>query len=333
MRIRLLIGIADADYSNFLSDVLMDQYSETFDVSVCTTETRFLSTIDSGRMDVALADDSFLDALGNHPTNVMIFRIADKQNSNISENIRSIKKYQRISNIMSTVIEQYARYSGKRVSDDYSKAKVTMVWSPAGGTGKTTAALAYAARCVAEKKKTLYLSLEVFSGDQAYFAQNGNSISKILSGLTGDISLLMQSIRQEDIGSGIYYFEMPENYDDIAVLRDSEMEMLISAAANGVDELVVDCQSTFDPKVARLMEIADAVFVVINASKIAQMKWEQFKSQNSYYDLIRNRAYLVCNQGANLDAEDMEGKINLPRISTTDPVAVYKSLSTNMVVA
>ena len=203
MRIRLLIGIADADYSNFLSDVLMDQYSETFDVSVCTTETRFLSTIDSGRMDVALADDSFLDALGNHPTNVMIFRIADKQNSNISENIRSIKKYQRISNIMSTVIEQYARYSGKRVSDDYSKAKVTMVWSPAGGTGKTTAALAYAARCVAEKKKTLYLSLEVFSGDQAYFAQNGNSISKILSGLTGDISLLMQSIRQEDIGSGI----------------------------------------------------------------------------------------------------------------------------------
>ena len=327
MKIHLLIANSDCGYVEHLSRVLTENYADTFEVIVCSSEDKLIELLEERRLDIALIEPSLADHVPLSQIRLPLLLwdgIAELGEQ--SKNITKIRKYQRISTLAGQVLERYAGVSSLDAKfDGEQRGQITLVWAPAGGCGKTTTALAYTAQKVSEGKRVVYLDLEPFSSTPVYFREDGKSISSVFEKLDGNVDLLLQSIRQTDSGSGIFYFCHPDNYDDIAILTAEDMEKLIISSAKDVDEVVVDMGSAFDQRIAEIMELADQIMIVIDNTQIARMKWQQFRTQHCIYEKIDSKILMVANRGASF--EKIHRTVLLPLVQSDDPVVVYKILS------
>jgi len=326
MKIRLLIATADKGYTDHLSNTISKRFADTLELSICSSIERLADLTSANRYDAALLDPDFVAAVEPGCIEVPFLLIDELEHSFESGEMKRIRKYQRISAIAGQILESCAE-TGKRAGADAKKAQVTAVWSPAGGAGKTTVALAYAANKVASGKTVVYLNLENFSSTSVFFPESGRSISKAFEKLESNLQLFILGIRQQDSGSGIMYFCSPENYDDVSILTAEDIEKLVNACAAEVDELVVDLSSQVDERVVKIFGMAAKVLLVADPSQSSQVKTNQFISQHNVFGQIQPKAILINNKGANLPVEYINKTVMLPLVQTNDPVSVFKTLS------
>ena len=203
MKIQLLIAVGESDYAEHLSRVLAERSGDIFELSICSAPDRLAGILASQRFDAALLDGDM--AAGANLSGIRLPLLVWDGASALDESVRElprVRKYQRISAIGSDVVQRCAAVSGPQESLDDSRAAVTAVWSPAGGVGKTTAALALAISRAAAGKRAVYLDLEPFSAAPALFKEPGQSISDVFEKLDGDVALLLQGVRQQDAATG-----------------------------------------------------------------------------------------------------------------------------------
>ena len=331
MKIQLLIAISESDYAEHLSRVLTKKCTDIFELSVCSAPRLLEEMLSKRRFDVALLD---IEMAGD--TDLSAIRLpllVWDGTSELEETLQSmtrVRKYQRVSAISSEVVQRYAAVCGPQESFAGGRAAVTAVWSPMGGVGKTTVALALAAHKAAAGKRTVYLDLEPFSATPAYFKEPGKSISGVLEKLGSDVALLFQGIRQEDSGSGICYFGSPQNYDDINILTEADIAALLEGCAANADELIVDLGSACGKQTQRALELADQVLLVADSSAVCRAKCDQFRSQHNIYESIADKLTVAANLGARNVAAQGEKALSLPRVDSDDPIAVYQTLADYM---
>ena len=312
MILKLLIVSGDIDYVEHLSGVLAERYSDTFEVHGCSSVDVLREILKGHKFDVALIEPALLGEVGVSGIELPLVMRSGSDRTPVPEKLDCVAKYQRVSAIVREILEKYARSNPSISMGSESNTRLTAVWSPRGGSGKTSVSLACAAGKVAAGKKVAYFSLQPFSDGAAYFQQTGKSVSTIFGADGGSLGLLAQSIRLQDRGSGVLYFCDPSNYDDICELTGSDVEALLKGLAYGVDELVVDLSSEWNEKTARVFDMADTVIVVTDRKQ--DPKWALFSSQHNV---------------ANKDAapEETGARLALPRVPSEDPVVVYKTLS------
>lgn len=328
MKIRILVAVADSDYLERLTRVMSEKYADLLEVTACSSESSLSQLLQRTNIDVALVDTEFAEVLEPTRVKMMILLWDGKEDvSHVDKRVRLAKKYQRISSITSSVLECYAALpSAAPVLE--SGAPTTVVWSPAGGCGKTTAALAYAAQRAANGKKVVYLDLEPFSSVDVYFSGNGKSISGVFEQLDANPELLLKSVQMQDSGSSIYFFNKPDNYDDMNELTAEDVLTLVRACARSCDEVVVDYSSACDTRLQVLFDVANAVLLVVDGSRTCQKKWEQFCTQHSVFASICEKATLVKNRGAGkMENYGIKVVVDLPGVQSADPTVVYKTLS------
>ncbi|MCI9331527.1 MAG: hypothetical protein HFG05_05055 [Oscillibacter sp.] len=326
MRIQLLIADSDRDYTEHLSQILVEKYADVFEVSACSGASQLAELLSHHGYDAALLGPSLATEADLSRVQLPLL-LWDGTASGHSGGWEVLRKYQRISSIAGEVLERCAEVTSIGSALGGVKAHITAVWSPAGGVGKTTAALAYAAQQVSAGKRAVYLDLEPFSSVPAYFPESGKSISAVFEKLDERAELALQGIRQEDAGSGILFFRRPDNYEDISLLTGEDMVRLVNAAAADVDALVVDLGTGYDQKTAALLALANTVLLVVDGSKLCRTKWEQFQTQHELYGKLREKAVLVANRGSRYDSSLAPSLARLPLVKSEDPVVVYKTLS------
>lgn len=324
MKIQLLIAAGDRDYIDHFSNVLAEKYADVFEVSVCSNGESLAELLSKRRFDVALLGADLAERTDLSGVRLPLLLWDGTSSGWTGE---SFPKYQRISSIISTVLERCADISSMGLDPRRTRGRITVVWSPAGGVGKTITALAYAAQKVSEQKKAVYLNLEPFSSSTTFFSEGGKSISAVFGRLDERAELTLQSIRQEDSGSGVFYFCKPDNYEDISLLSEEDMIRLAEAAVAGMDELIIDLGAGYDSRSAALLERADMVLLVVNDSGTCRVKLEQFQTQHELYGKLRSKCVLVVNQGGRYDESLAASMVTLPRVRSEDPVVVYKTLS------
>lgn len=328
MKIQLLIAIEDKDYMEHLSGVLAERYTDVFEVSVCSAAERLEELLQRRRFDAALLAPNMVEAGMRGAVRLpLLLWDGMEELDRRWEDMGRIRKYQRISSIASQILSQYAGICSAEPGFGESSGRITAVWSPAGGCGKTTAALAYAAQMVSRGKKTAYLDLEPFSSTSVYFVEEGKGLTSVFEGLDHNVSLLLQSIRREDSGSGILYFGRPDNYDDMEILTPEDVTVLLQGAVSDVDELVVDLGSSCDRKTRQALELANQVFLVTDSTPASRVKCEQFRTQHSLYAALEGKLTVVANRGARVASDWKESVVALPLVRSDDPVVVYKTLS------
>lgn len=326
MKIQFLIASEDMEYCQHLRRVLAERYADTFEISVCSTRDKLDSTLKEHRFDVALLSGQM--AQGAVLENIVLpLLLRDTAvESGDGEGLDSVRKYQRISRLTEDVLGRYAKAAGRKNQPEGDRVRICAVWSPAGGVGKTTVALAYAAQQVAAGRKAVYLNLEYFSSISVYFAEDGKSISEAFENLDSNLELLLQSIRRQDVGSGMYYFCGPRNYDDMNILTRENIEELVLAAGYGTDEVVLDLSSVCDERCQCVMALADRILLVTDSTPRSLAKLRQFQNQNNLFDQIREKTTLICNMGAQVVAP-VSHTVMLPSLRADNPISIYKNLS------
>lgn len=329
MNIRLVIISSDMEYAECFSDVIADNYKNVFKMSICSSAEKYKELSGKKHFDIALVDSDIVEEIAFPNARLCAQLCEGELRQEDLTGYYPIQKYQRVSHIVSALLEQYAKVASGSGGYGQTKGQLTAVWSPAGGVGKTSIALAYAAGRASEDNPVIYLDLESFSSTAAYFRDNAKSISALFEGLGGNsnMEILIAGLLQKDTGSGILYFGPAINYDDVNILSVSDLEEIINGCVVQCGELVVDLSSACDEKTRYILERADRVLAVADDSMTGRNKWNQFQTQHSLYSEIADKMTLVANKGADVSSWYKESVVSVPFVRSQDPVVVYKTLS------
>ena len=328
MKIKLLIATGDTDYAEYLSNALSEKYADSFDVNVCTSPELLHKIVTASKFDAALAEQNFAPMIEDKQIQLSMILVDEtKIVSDSFSSFRKTQKYQRVSALVGDILENYADIGRGISSFNSRKAHVTAVWSPAGGVGKTSISLAFAAYKALNGKQALYLDLESFSSISVYFQESGKSISKVFEKLESNISMMLLGIRQQDSKTGISYFCGPENYDDISVLSADDIEALLNACGAETEELIIDLSCQCDERTQRVLSCADTVLLVCDSSNVSRAKMKQFITQHNVFEQIQNKTILINNRGSSGSEAGISKTVNLPTVQSADPGSVYKALS------
>jgi len=331
MRVKILIATLDTEYARLLSDYISEHHNDTIEVSVCSTLESTQEFVSKRRYDVALMDMMLIENADTSAIHLPLLLWPENEtHAKIPAVFGKIHKYRRVSTIVATILERYAKVSGNRHGPEIKNANITAVWSPAGGVGKTTVALAYAVSTNPEDKEVFYLNLEAFSSVPGYFSENGKSISSVfemLDNSNGNVKMLVQGICCRE--NGIKYLTSPDNYDDMCILSAANIKELVTSCAELADELVIDLSCACDSRTRQVFDIADKVLIVTSSVISAETKLAQFMSQNNVFESIKDKTTIVANKGAKVNEQFSETMISLPYIQSNDATEIYRILSEN----
>jgi MinD-like ATPase involved in chromosome partitioning or flagellar assembly len=330
MRVKLLIATQDIMYTGLTSEYISEKYIDTIEVSVCNTSECMQEMLLTHRYDVALIDAKLFKDAETESIHLPMLLWSEHETDDASDKFIRIRKHQRISSIVAEVLEQCSKVSGNKRSRSSGKTNITAVWSPIGGVGKTTVALAYCAFYANEGKDVFYLSLESFSSIPVFFSGRGKSISTVFEMLDsneGNVKMLVQGICCQE--NGITYLCCPDNYDDINVLTAANISELVTSCAEITDELVIDLSCVCDLRTKRIFELANRVLLVTEPSSFSQTKLSQFTTQNDVFESIKEKTTLIANKAAKIHDHVTDSLISLPLVEAADARAVLNTLKDN----
>jgi cellulose biosynthesis protein BcsQ len=328
MKIRLLVATDDTDYSDHLAKILSDLYSDEISLSICSSFERANQMTEEQEYDVALIDAAFYNGADMSNITLPLYLWSEDKSNAIPEDFIMVRKYQRISTLYSDVLENYAKVAKNSMGANPKKANITAVWSPSGGVGKTTVALALAAAKASLSSSVLYLNLELFSSTSVYFDTAGKSVSALFEKIEdneSNIEIYAKRIICRDLVNNISYFCCPDYYDDMNILTVENVMSLVRACSLLSDELIIDMSNLCDKRTEYIFDIADKILLITDNTKTAQVKLDLFMKHQQLPTETEDKIRIVANKGATL--QQAYKAISLPLIQTGRETEVTKALS------
>jgi len=328
MKVKMLIASDDMRYAMKLSEQISKKHSDTLEVTVCSNPVALPEAISLYKAEVALVDRPFVKHLEDIEVALPLILHSDATADEAPIELMRIEKYGRVSTMVADILETYSKISKKAVAGTGKVTNITAVWSPAGGAGKTTVALAAATALTQNGKSVFYLNLETFSSIPAYFGEGRKGISSVFEMLEsneGDVKMLISGISAEE--NGITYLGKPDNYDDINILSAENVEELILSLGGLTDELIIDISLPCDERIKKIFELAGKVLLVTDKTGTAKAKLSQFIAQNSTFESIREKTTIIANRGAAIDEPHTCSVTFLPFATALSESQIYRELA------
>jgi cellulose biosynthesis protein BcsQ len=296
MVIKVAIADTNEEYIERLSNGL--QKYKDFYISVYTDKKGIEGALQTKRFDVILFSPDMYNSQITLQKSTLALMLFDESEF-IPEDCRSfscIKKYQRISSIYKRILELYADICQSFSVSGNGKTVLTAVYSPIGGSGKTTVSCALANYLSLNGKKVLYLNFEEVASDNCYFPQSdGKSMSDLMGYIESDINfgIKLQGIQQMK-KENLYYINHFKSPNDLYEITDNEIEELFSKIINSdlYDNVIVDMGGYLDHKAIKVFDSVENIVVVDKNDVAGRIKMDTFMSQahimNEYgYKMIR----------------------------------------------
>lgn len=185
-------------------------------------------------------------------------------------------------------------------SSEKQKSKLVLVYSPIGGSGKTTVALGIAsALALVQMARVLYINAESMNTFGVFLDDPASLPSEAYEQMRTDNSDIYGSLKQifaRDGGSGFTYLPPAANSLSSAGGNLSALYKLGSAArASGdFDYVIVDVDSAYTNAKGVLMSDADKVLLVYMQDKVSAYKMDKLQKNVSCSDT--EKYVFVCNK-------------------------------------
>lgn len=299
MDISIAIADSNRDYIERLSERLQ-QYGE-LTLHVYTNGEKLQAAMDTERFDIVLFDpDISQERLDFSNVRFPVYLYSDEaRNRGIYGDFAKVVKYQRISVIYKEIIREYADKAGYSADFVHSQSTaVIAVYSPAGGSGKTTIALALASRLSALGKKALFVSAEQLSSSSYVNPRQEEGITALVEGASDEnvnFGLKVKGTMKQGL-NGMSYIEGFERIVDYDAVTGSEMQdALDKIRRSGLcDAMVVDMESNLDTIGRAILELADHIVLVEKPGELAAVKMELFAGQ-ALMNEHRKKMVKICN--------------------------------------
>lgn len=310
----LKIAIADnnTEYIDRLLGV-MEGY-DNLSLSVYTDKTALDQALAARQFDILLFDASIYDGQMAENKSMLAIMLLDEEAGVPSayQSYKKIRKYQRISHIYQQILELYAEICGDlgNVAGHKGITKIAF-YSPAGGVGKTTLALAAATKLADSGKRCFYLNLEDIASEHCYLPLNAQrGLSEIAACLGENINFTMkiQSLLQTK-GENLYYLKHFDSPNDIYEMSEAEMlELLGHLEKTGLfDVIIIDLGVAVNSKTLCIFEAVEKIIIVERTDAMTLLKLESFISQAHIMKEYHDKMYRILNfdmgRGSALDSD------------------------------
>ncbi|MCM1578874.1 MAG: AAA family ATPase [Ruminococcus sp.] len=302
MKIKIAIADTDEVYAKRLFEALGRQ--DNLFLSVFTDKERFEKEIASARYDIILFDYSMYSGDSLFKGARLAVALYDEDNEpagGIPEKYRTVKKYQRGSSIYREVIGIYSEYVSDSAFLGRSKDSclVICVYSPVGGAGKTSAALAVANSLANKGRNVMYLNFEPFASYGTYLElKGGKGMGELFAALegSGSFELKLDSLKKTT-PQGIMYFEKFENLLDIYEVTGEDAEKLLRMIGKtaAADYIIADTGSDFNALNRSIMDAADKILLVERPGASAEEKLRSFAEHRTVRREYADKLYSVMN--------------------------------------
>ena len=284
MNISIAIADLNKDYVYRLTEVL--QQNRDLSISAFTSMEKLQEAMERNRFDVLLFDpDISRERLHVSGVKLALCLYSDEcSNADLYRDYPKVIKYQRVSNIYKSILNEYADKAGYSIElDSRTNTKLIGVYSPVGGAGKTTVALA-----VACKLKLLGNSVLFFSTEQL------ESSSIVNSHEEDGIAILVESVNDENVNfkvkltaltrhglDDIDYLEGFIKLVDYDAVTGEEIEKVLKKIKTDSDYqyVIIDMDTNLDTINRNVFEAADQLLLVEKPGEIPNHKTEIFMKQ------------------------------------------------------
>ena len=177
-KINLIVLDSDEMYLNAFKNYITNNYSGRFNI-ICYTDISILNENISKmkNKDVLLINEELFEQI-NAFSNIGTVLILTNGNIEGYEGYKTINKYQAISNICEEIINSFNNINKehkkieKIVKRGDAKTSIVTVYSPVGGSGKTSVATTLSVCLTERNMKVLYLNFEDIQSTSVYFDEN-----------------------------------------------------------------------------------------------------------------------------------------------------------------
>lgn len=341
MRIKLAILEKDQSYLNRIVTAFSTKYADKFEIYSFTDQAIALSTLDSSRIDVFVASDAFEIDVTALPKRCGFAYFVDSADVDTVNDQRAICKFQKADLIYKQILSIYSENAGSvsraKLGDD--STKVIFFSSPCGGSGTSTVAAACAAHFASQKKKTLYLNLEMFGSSDSFFNAEGmfdmSDIIYALKSKKANLAMKLESCVKQD-ETGVCFFSQSKVALDMHELNSEDILRLLSELKLHAtyDYIVVDMDYSMSKEAIKIYKQSHAVVWVGDGSEISNLKILRaynalsIKEQNAEAALT-NRLCLIYNKFSNKTSKTV-GDIGLKNIGGAP---VYAHATTKQIIA
>jgi len=290
-RLKLIIADTDGTYVESIAEYIMLNHSQEFQVNSFTDKQCLIEYLsgEGNHADVLLIESSlYSDEIPKENIANVILLTAEKADGNTGD-YYTICKYQKGDKIVSDIFNIFAQKSnGNTVSVAGDKnTKLIAVYSPIGGSGKTTVATSCAIQCAQRRMKVFYLNLEDFQSTPMFCDCKGeHTFSDVLYYLkdkSSNLQLRIEGSKLYDAEYNLYYFNPPESLLDLQECKPEELRTLLDEFRNmGQYDLVfVDMSSSFDDKNIAVLEACDEILLVLPQDAVSDIKISLFAKEMS----------------------------------------------------
>lgn len=291
-KINIVLADSDELYLNHLSNYLMEHVN-TLEVFAFSTKESLIKFIGdkSNKIDVIAFTEDLIDGtikVANIPAKILL---SDGTFSELEE-FERVNKYQKAENFVKDILLIYAEKTGRveAVSTGDKDTKIIGFYSPVGGSGKTTLALACSQVLSGQGKRVFYLNAEKINStvDVLNKADGGSLSDLYLTVKTkgANISLRIMANKYTDTDSGISYINPAESSLEINEITSDEFGKLLAEFENlgEFDYVIVDFDSEFSKEKIKLLDKCDVIISPVTPENTPLVKTKLFIKELGMYD-------------------------------------------------
>lgn len=304
MNISLAIADADREYAERLSEVLQ-QYKD-LTISIFTSPEKLQTALEHSRFDILLFDPDISPerlAASRVKLAICLYR-DDSARMGMYADCPKVLKYQRISHIYRDVLREYAEIAGASVDfGSRMSTKLIGVYSPAGGAGKTTIALAIACKIKALGNSVLFVNTEPLESSSVINPHNEDSIAMLVEDVHNEnvnFRVKLTALSKHGIDD-VEYLEGFARLVDYDAVTGEEIAGVLNRIKRESDfgYVVIDMASGLDSVNKAVFELADQIVLVEKPGELPQQKLALFMQQVFVQDL-KNKLLGICNFAENV---------------------------------
>ncbi len=291
-KINLVIADSDELYLNHLTNYLIE-HMNTFEVCSFTTKESFVKYVGdkSNKIDIIAFTEDLVDgtiSLANAPAKILL---SDGTYSEFDQ-YESVNKYQKAEKFVSDILMIYAEKTGRveAVSMGDKETKIIGFFSPIGGSGKTTLAVATAYALAQQGKRVFYLNAERINSS-AFVLNQGNEGSLSDLYLTvktkgANVGLRIIANKYTDMNTNISYINPAESSLEINELTVEEFAKLLKEfeQLGEFDFVIVDFDGEFDKEKIKTLSAIDRIFTPFTSEQMSLAKINLYAKELGMYD-------------------------------------------------
>ena len=276
----ILITDSDANYLENFERFLRNNHSDKFIINTASNADGVRAFVDNSdrKIDILLiSPDTYIDRLKNYASVVMIL-----SNGVIPiqlEKFPVIKKYQSGDAIVHAISRAYAEAKPNEfdISQINGECEITGVFSPIGGSGKTTLATLLAAH-LAANNKVLFFSMEQFQYTEHFFSGSSRfNMSDFLYFVhKGDNDLLANLNRMliTDVNLNVNFLNSPMCFVDLNKIEKEKWNAFLKALVlfGLFNKVIIDLPSNLDDQVLEVLSSCSKVVVPVLDDRISVLK-------------------------------------------------------------